>query len=417
MYDFISDLLKLLQSYGFILFILLLVILLLARESFTHWRNLRKIPTRIHVNGSQGKSTVTRLITAGLQKHGFTVCAKTAGALPCFIRPDGTEQAIYRSSGSDLMELAKIVRTAVSYKPQVLVISCSTFKPELQSLAELKFVKSTHGVITNILEERLDTMGPTRADVALAFAGTVPIKGKLYTPEHHHLKVLRMAARERGSKIIRIKPQAISQINDDIIKRFNYVEYDNHPENIATALKICKDLGVPEDTALQGMIEAAPDPEAITIQFLQWDEQKIIFVNAFAINDEEKAASIWQDLLVRYPQATQHAIIFNCRADRKNRSQKFAKAINQWPGVDRVLVLGGSRSSLTDFLAPHITRIDAGKWSPIDILNHLAKLYTFNMPLLVVGMGNITGAGFKIFEYFTHVKHTKILTGQGSNNQ
>lgn len=408
-----AELASILQSYGFILAILLLVIIHLALEALFHSLNLRKIAIRIHVNGSQGKSTVTRLIAAGLKKQGFVVCAKTAGALPCFIRPDGTEQAIYRSSGSDIMELAKIVRTAASFKPQVFIISCSTTKPESQSLAELKFIRSTHGVITNILEQRLETMGPTRADVALALAGTMPIKGRLYTPEQHHLSILRMAARDRGSKIILIKPQGIAKINQQTLERFSYIEYVNHLENIALAIKVCKDLGVSEETALQGMCEAAPDPEAITIQFLLWETQPIIFVNAFAVNDELDASELWTDLSKKYPECKQSIILFNCRGDRKERSVKFAKMINRSVNIGHVFVLGGNRNLLIDNLAPRIDYTDAGKWEPIDILNQLVKLSTdTSSPLLVIGMGNITGAGFKIFEYFTHVKHTSAIRHQ-----
>ena len=52
-----------------------------ALERVVHRRNLAKIPLRIHVNGTRGKSSVTRLIAAALRAHGTVTCAKTTGTL------------------------------------------------------------------------------------------------------------------------------------------------------------------------------------------------------------------------------------------------------------------------------------------------------------------------------------------------
>ncbi|CAM4462905.1 MAG: Capsule biosynthesis protein CapB [Legionellaceae bacterium] len=405
-----TDLVKIVQSYGFIIAILLLIITHLTVEALLHLYHLRKIPIRIHVNGSQGKSTITRLITAGLQKAGFIACGKTAGAIPCFIRPDGTEQAIYRSSGNDIMELTKIIRTAANYKPHALIISCSTTKPQFQSLAELKFIKSTHGVISNILDKNLTSMGPTRADVALAFAGAIPVKKKLFTAEVTYLPILSKAAKDRSTEIIQVTPECIASINEEILKQFSYIEYPNHPENIAIALKVCEDLGVPQHLALQGMFEAAPDPEATTIHLLEWEGQPIIFVNAFAINNEIELTELWDILSKNYPDCQQRIILFNCRENKKTFSNKCAKMINNFSNLNQIYILGGGINSFISNLNPNIPSTTAIGWQPITILNHIEKINNENNnPIFIMGMGNITGVGFKIFEYFTHIKHTNKL--------
>jgi len=36
-----------------------------------HQKNLKAIPTRIHINGTRGKSSVTRLVGAGLRAGGY----------------------------------------------------------------------------------------------------------------------------------------------------------------------------------------------------------------------------------------------------------------------------------------------------------------------------------------------------------
>ena len=58
--------------------ILLLILIGLGLvESHFHRQALAQLPVRIHVNGSRGKSSVTRLIAAGLRSGGLKTLAKT----------------------------------------------------------------------------------------------------------------------------------------------------------------------------------------------------------------------------------------------------------------------------------------------------------------------------------------------------
>src|SRR5450631_4519454 len=63
----------------------------LGIAAWRHRRHLRAVPLRIHVAGTRGKSTTTRLIAAGLRAGGRRVMAKTTGTEPRLIGPDGTE--------------------------------------------------------------------------------------------------------------------------------------------------------------------------------------------------------------------------------------------------------------------------------------------------------------------------------------
>ena len=47
-------------------------------EFILHRRVLRRIPVRIHVNGTRGKTSVVRLIAAGLRAGGKKVYAKSS---------------------------------------------------------------------------------------------------------------------------------------------------------------------------------------------------------------------------------------------------------------------------------------------------------------------------------------------------
>jgi len=63
-----------------LIFLLLFVLGFWGHEAWRHRRALRALPIRIHVNGSRGKSSVTRLVAAALREGGIPTAAKTTGS-------------------------------------------------------------------------------------------------------------------------------------------------------------------------------------------------------------------------------------------------------------------------------------------------------------------------------------------------
>lgn len=77
-------------------------------EYRTHRSNLDRIPVRIHVNGTRGKSSVTRLIAAGLRAGPRRTIAKTTGTMPRLILDDGLELPIHRAGSPNIIELTTV---------------------------------------------------------------------------------------------------------------------------------------------------------------------------------------------------------------------------------------------------------------------------------------------------------------------
>jgi len=67
-----------------------------------HSRKVAAIPIRIHVNGTRGKSSVTRLIAAGLRAGNVKTVAKITGTQPRVVLSDGREAAIIRLQAQTL---------------------------------------------------------------------------------------------------------------------------------------------------------------------------------------------------------------------------------------------------------------------------------------------------------------------------
>lgn len=130
-----------------ILLLWLIWLAYLAVESARTRRARKKLPHIIHVNGTRGKSTVSRLIAAGLRAGGISVFCKTTGTDPMVIDVDGREQPIHRRGPANIKEQIRILRQAAEQGAQVLVVECMAVRPELQQAAQSSILKADIGVI------------------------------------------------------------------------------------------------------------------------------------------------------------------------------------------------------------------------------------------------------------------------------
>ena len=372
-----------------------------AAEASLHRRRLNKIPIRIHVNGTRGKSSVARLIAAGLRNGGIRTCCKTTGTLPKMILPDGSEYPVFRPAKANVIEQLRIVAAAVELQSEALVLECMALIPYLQWLSESKFVQATHGVITNAREDHLDVMGPGERDVALALAGMTPRGGKFYTAERDHLDVFEMSAKDRKTELIGITLEDVEAISEQDLAGFPYVE---HAENVALSLRICQDLGIERSVALEGMWSAKPDSGAMTAYEMDFFDRRINFVNGFAANDPESTQRIWQMALDRYPDVGRRVAVFNCRADRPDRSIQLGAAIAKWSLADHYLLIGTgtylfAKAATKAGIDPMILsfaedrRVDEIFETIIELAGPSA---------LVMGMANIGGVGLELTRYFSN---------------
>jgi poly-gamma-glutamate synthase PgsB/CapB len=377
-------------------------------ELATHRRRLYQIPVRIHVNGTRGKSSVARLIAAGLRHAGKRTCCKTTGTLPRMIMPDGSEYPVFRPSSANVIEQIRIVAAALEAESEALVLECMALRPSLQWLCEDKLVRATHAVITNAREDHLDVMGPTARDVAKALAGMVPIGGKLYTAERDILDEFEFVCRERRCELFPVSAEEVAAIAPLDLAGFRYVE---HAENVALALKVCQAVGVERRLALQGMWNAQPDPGAMTAHEMNFFGREINFVNGFAANDPQSTERIWRLALERYADVEKRIAIFNCRADRPDRSRQLGSVVPSWPAADHYLLIGSGTFIFAKFavkagLDPR-KLVFAEDHPAEDIFESIVELT--GRRSLAMGMANIGGIGLDVVRYFANRSSVRVF--------
>lgn len=380
--------------FPFPLFLLLFAVLVAIYlvERVRHRAALSRIPLRIHVNGTRGKSSVTRLIAAGLRAGGKRAFAKTTGSAPRFIHIDGSEEPIVRRGRANIREQITTLIKAAAEGADTLVVECMAIRPDLQRISERKVIRATHGVITNVRPDHLDVMGPTLEHVAMALATTTPRGGDLFTCESQFDDYLQAEARRHGTKLHVTRPAGHPTPAE--MEGFSYIEI---PENVGLALDVCASIGVDRATALRGMYNVTPDVGAATRVPLQRAGKEIDFYNVFAANDQHSTAMVWKLIGLHEPGEHQTGVLISNRGDRLRRAVDMADTIAQDIKADWYVVAGDSADMFVRLATrrgiPREKLIEMGQASAEAVL---AKLYELtSRRVAVMGIGNIGGFGME----------------------
>ncbi len=358
----------------------------------SHLYRLRRIRHRIHVNGSRGKSSVTRLIGAVLRPDMRTV-VKTTGTSARFIFPDGREIPVFRPGKPNIIEQLKVVKKAYELKAEALVVECMAITPDYIRILEEKIIKSTVGVITNVREDHLDVMGPTMEHVAYHIALSLPYNGVAFTAEEKWFPVLEEVARSRGTKLFRVSADDVSE---EEMRGFPYLE---HRENVALALAVARHFGIGRREALERMYRVNPDPGALRELVIRADGKEIYFLNAMAANDVESTMRIWKMALERHPESRRIALL-TLRKDRPQRTESFARVMGRDIVADLYILAG----SMTSFVERAMLRrgVDASKIISLENPSADEVVRTLldraSDGSIVVAMGNIVGLGQEIVD-------------------
>lgn len=364
-----------------------------------HQRAGAMIPLRIHVNGTRGKSSVTRLIAAGLRAGGLRTFAKTTGTAPRVIDSDGKDRIIHRLRLPSIGEQVRLMSFFSKEKPDAMVMECMAVQPQYQWIAEHQMIKSQIGVITNTRPDHLEEMGPTEEDVALSLSNTIPEKGTLITGESEKYSILEKVAHSLETGIQLSDESTISQSELD---GFSYLE---HPQNVAVALDVCKTVGIERHIALKGMQNVRPDLGALVVWQCAFGDKTISFVNGMAANDPVSTLQIWKFIIDRYPAEGGTCVLLNSREDRPVRTRQMIELTLEEIKPNHFIVRGNKVQPLLDRLHHHSPKTrfyTIGLDQKINqTLNHLKALPN---DALVYAIGNQVGTGQEILDQLNQVR-------------
>ncbi len=374
-------------------------------EARRHRRHLESIPHRIHVNGTRGKSSVVRLVVAGLRSGGLRVVGKTTGSAPRILLPDGSEVDLRGSRRPSLHEYQQVAALASRARADALVVECMAVRPELQRVAETHLIRATVGVLTGAGLDHVGVMGGSLGEITEALAATIPAKGVLVTSGPSPPPVWLERAVERGTRV------RTAVADPDMPLPAGHIEW---PENQAIALEVCQEVGVDRTTALAGMLRVGGDPGALRVWRLHRSgrpgarcDPGIWLVGAFAANDPASTKRLLG--LVRRQfglSAVPLSGILNTRSDRGERTLQWCDALLSGEfHVDRLILTGPHARAAAGLLDRHgwgKGRVRApARGSPEEVTR--AAIEGTDGPLLVAGMGNVAGLGSALLRYWSAV--------------
>jgi gamma-polyglutamate synthase len=385
-------------SFYILLAIFVAAILFGVIEYRLHQKRIFSIPIRIHINGTRGKSSVTRLIGAGLRAGGISNITKVTGTFPRLIVEDGAETYIHRKASANIIEQLAIVKFAARRKVKALVMECMALQPQYQTITEHKMIHSNIGVMTNVRIDHTDVMGNTLMEIAATLGRTVPQNEILFTSENVIQDTLIEIAQKRKTKTSVVDPQIVSQ---EEMRGFSYIE---HRDNVALALAICIYLGIDRQTALKGMYDANPDAGVLTKHTVESFHKKLIFYNAFAANDPDSTFLVWQKIHQEIGFEGVRIVLLNTRQDRLYRAKQLAEMVSRRlkNEVDFLMLIGQSTDVVETIAAGYgfsRKKIIAVGWTTPErvfekILAITPKIST------TVAIGNMGGMGAETVEYF-----------------
>ena len=372
-----------------LLTLILLLIIIGLFEYYFHSKAIANIPIRIHVNGTRGKSSVARLIAAGLRGGGLRTFAKTTGTTPRIINDKGKDVELYRLRSASIGEQIKLIRYFSKKNPDAVVMECMAVNPQYQWVSEHKIVRSTLGVITNVRPDHLDEMGTTNKDIAYSLSNTIPFNSKVITSEKENMLFLDEVAQKRNTAIFESN---INDLEPEYVDSFPYIE---HPDNIALALKVCEEAGVDKSLALKGMLQTVPDPGALFIWNIYNNNNKSIFISGFAANDPSSTKIVWNLVSSKYKKM-KSCIFLNTRDDRIYRTVQLLELLFNDIKPDFAIVRA-------DNILHQISKykIDQEKIAMFDMESKQEQIVDKILELdnyFILGIGNMVGWGEEFIE-------------------
>ena len=368
-----------------IIILSLLYIFYLLFEKINLNKNRKNLKYIIHINGIRGKSTVSRLIDAGLRAGGYKVFTKTTGTSPRIIDTDAKEFEINRQGKANIREQIKAINWASKEKAEILILECMAVKPELQYICENKILNSNIVAITNVRKDHLDEMGDNLDKIAESLSNTIPKKAIFFTTDQNYFNFFKNKCEKKETKAV---------LSKNIKNEYWKIDF---PTNIALAIDICKYLNVDEKIALEGMRTYHKDPGSLKVlTYLNKKNFRIFFVNTLAANDPDSTEIILDRVSTKTYWNNERYLLVNNRADRLSRLEQFVTFTIKFENkFNKILISGENKNLFYKYLLKN--GMDKNR---IIILLDEEYFENIEEDSLIFAVGNICRLGKKLVDYF-----------------
>lgn len=344
-------------------------------------KRLKKV---IHINGIRGKSTVSRLVDAGLRSAGYKVFTKTTGTSPRIIDVHNAEREIPRQGKANIREQIQALRWAVRQHADILIVECMAVKPVLQAVCEHAILRSDVTAITNVRADHLDEMGKTLDEIAVSLSNTIPDHAAFFTADAAYFDFFTQQCAPKHTKAF---------LSGDLQDAYRAIDF---PDNVALALDICTYLGADKAKALAAMQTYRKDPGCFTIiSYRNEQKRTLFFINTLAANDPQSTEIILQKAVAARYWNNKRYLLINNRTDRMSRLEQYVQfAVAHQKLFDTILISGESKQLFYQRLQPQIGCAN------IIIVDNVHYFETIQVDAVIFAAGNICRSGKILADYF-----------------
>ena len=298
---------------------------------------LQRIPLRVLVTGSRGKSSTVRLIHAAFSEADIPTLGKMTGTASRELDTAGAEHPTNRIGQVSILEMLETVNRSFrrdALAPEALVLECMAVTPDLIRMCTDDIVRPQVSVVTNALWDHLEEQGTTLDQIAVSLSNVMRGADIAVTAEH---RVATRAVLAYEAQVHGCAFDAVSgaEVEPDILARLPGA----HPDNVAMALAVAAYAGVDRETAVRGMeiatVEPLPTlPVTTTIDGIEWWYRDI-----GSINDTDSLTPALLDARAQMPADAVTLAILTTRWDRPLRAIQFAASITP-SDVDGIVIVG-----------------------------------------------------------------------------
>jgi poly-gamma-glutamate synthase PgsB/CapB len=313
------------------------VALIWAAWSRRNVARLQRIPLRVLITGTRGKSSTVRLIHAALTAGGIPTLGKMTGTASRELDTAGVEHPTNRIGQVSILEMLETVHrsfTRDDFAPRAIVLECMAVTPDLIELCTDDIVRPQVSVVTNALWDHLEEQGTTLPEIAVSLSRSMTGAQLAVTAEHREATraVLSYEAQLRGCAFDAVSG---SQVPSGILARLPGA----HPDNVAVALAVAAYAGIERDVAVQGMESATAEPlpahpATAVIDGIEWWYRDI-----GSVNDTDSLTPALLDARAQMPVDAVTLAILTSRWDRPLRAVQFASSITP-ADVDGLVIVG-----------------------------------------------------------------------------
>ncbi|MGI6252225.1 MAG: capsule biosynthesis protein CapB [Aminivibrio sp.] len=260
-----------------------------------------RLPVKILVTGSRGKSSMVRLLTAVLTDAGLAAAGRITGVLPRELLA-GRENLILRAGPGSVGEMGWWLRT-LPPETEGIVLENSAVAPSLQYLA-WHWLSPSCSVLTNVRPDHEDAWG--RGEEAAARTLCLGIDGgPVILPES-------VAAKRAVADLLTARGCELRPCPDG---------RDFRQTHLSLVEGVCGLLGLDSKRALNAARRLPPD----LADFQLFSEGVGWLASAFSANDPQSALDLFRETGWRRGETT---VLFNSRQDRSARLKAFREILS-----------------------------------------------------------------------------------------